>query len=384
MRRARPVRFMLRLLAMLLLSPLAAARADVAPPANQLSQFETHWGASLARDCGFSRRLPGTQSLWLFCDTAIYDFTGTLTGFIGGTTAAEGAFSPGLVPTQLVEVPTPPGALAGRSPFIGPAPFLPNPTNLTRGNGTACTPSSAGYPAAWASGMAQEPGGSSRLLITYIEVCVDNGGILVEGFGLVEYDSATNTIVGGPTEVFRAPAGTQLPAQQQLGSPMFSGGTLFLFSSVCDSSGFGACGRGRIFLSKVGATPSAWQRGANYTYWISTSPNWTSSFQLAQSVISGAMPLAITVDSYPGKGLAIVEETTIGGAFRIWKAPAGTFVGAWTLGPTRSSLPGCEAASGLNLCRALTGHPEISTTTSLLMSYFNPASNHVAVVGIPW
>src|SRR4051812_40224094 len=129
---ARSARFVLGLAATLLptLLPLAQAAADVAPPAKVVSQFETHWGASLARDCGFSRRLPSNQSLWLFCDTAIYDWTGALTGFIGGTTAAEGAFSPGLVPTQLVEVPTPPGALAGRSSFIGPARFLPNPSNL--------------------------------------------------------------------------------------------------------------------------------------------------------------------------------------------------------------------------------------------------------------
>jgi len=382
MQRTRAVRFVPGLVALLL--PLAPAAADVAPPAKELSQFETHWGASLARDCGFSRRLPGNQSLWLFCDTAIYDFTGALTGFIGGPTAAEGSFSPGLVPTQLVEVPTPPGALAGRSSFIGPAQFLPNPTNLTRANGTACTPSSTGYPAAWASGMAQEPSASSRLLITYMEVCVDNGAILVEGFGVVEYDAANNTIVGGPTEVFRAPAGQQLVAQRQLGSPIFSGGNLFLFASVCDSSAFGGCSQGRIFLSKVGATPSAWRHGQNYMYWTSASPSWTSSFQQAQSVISGATPLAITADSYPGKGLAIVEEVSIGGNVRIWKAPANTFTGSWTLGPTRSSLTGCDAASGLNLCRALTGHPEISTTTTLLMSYFNPASNHVEVVGIPW
>jgi hypothetical protein len=108
--------------------------------------------------------------------------------------------------------------------------------------------------------MAQEPGGSSRLLITYMEVCVDNGAILVEGFGLVEYDSANNTIAAGPTEVFRAPAGSQVPAQQQLGSPIFSGGDVFLFSSVCDSSGFGACGQGRIFLAgRSGRPPAAWR-----------------------------------------------------------------------------------------------------------------------------
>src|SRR5579862_3352472 len=69
------------------------ANADPAPPALEQSQFETHFGASLQRDCGFSRKLPSGQSLWIFCDTPVVDWTGTLTSFIGGTTAAEGAFT---------------------------------------------------------------------------------------------------------------------------------------------------------------------------------------------------------------------------------------------------------------------------------------------------
>src|SRR2546427_827752 len=77
----------------------------------------------------------------------------------------------------------------------GPAQFLPNPANLTRADGSACTVSSAGYPAAWTSGVAQEPNGSSKLVITYAEVCVDSGALRVEGMGILEYDSANNTIV---------------------------------------------------------------------------------------------------------------------------------------------------------------------------------------------
>jgi len=96
-------------------------------------------------------------------------------------------------------------------------------------------------------------------------------------------------------------------------------------------------------------------------------------------------PTAITADSYPGKGLAIIEETSIGGSYRTWRSPSGSFAGgSWSQGPSASSLPGCDKGSGLNLCRALTGHPEISTSTTLLMSYFgpDPAVNHVMVVGV--
>jgi len=363
-----------------------AAQGDPAPPADQKSQFETHFGASLNRDCGFSRKLPSGQTLWIFCDTAVYDWTGTLTGFVAGTTAAEGAFTVGQVPQQLVEVPTPPGALAGRSPFIGPAQFLPNPTNLTRADGSACAVTPTSYPAAWATGVAQEPNNSSKLLITYWEVCVDSGAMLVEGFGLLEYDSSNNTIASGPTEVFRASgAGAQLPAQQRLGSPIFSHNILYLFASVCDESVWGVCTSGRVFASNVLAAPAYWQAGANYFWWFSTAyPGWSQDAALAQSVIPGATPFGITVDRYDGKGVALVEETTIAGGYRIWQSPADTFVGAWTAGPSAGSLTGCDRATGVNLCRALTGHPELSTPTQLLMSYFNPADNHVAVVAVPW
>jgi len=363
-----------------------SAKADSAPPADQRSQFETHWGASLQRDCGFSRKLPSGQSLWIFCDTPVYDWTGTLTGFVAGTTAAEGTFTVGQVPQQLVEVPTPPGALAGRSPFIGPAQFLPNPTNLTRADGSACTVTSTSYPAAWATGVAQEPNNSSKLLITYWEVCVDLGAMLVEGFGLLEYDASNNTIVSGPTEVFRAVgAGAQLPPQQQLGSPVFSNNILYLFASVCDQSVWGACTSGRIFASNVLGAPAYWQHGANYFWWFSTFyPGWSQDASLAQSVIAGATPFAVSVDSYGGNGVALIEETSVAGGYRIWHSPADTFVGSWTLGQSATSLPGCDRASGVNLCRALSGHPELSTPSQLLMSYFNPANNHVTVVAVPW
>ena len=94
--------------------------------------------------------------------------------------------------------------------------------------------------------------------------------------------------------------------------------------------------------------------------------------------------MAVTVDSYAGKGVALIEETSVAGSYRIWHSPADTFVGSWTLGQSASSLAGCDSASGVNLCRALTGHPELSSTSQLLMSYFNPASSHVTVVGVPW
>src|SRR5262249_36175942 len=160
---------------------------------------------------------------------------------------------------------------------------------------------------------AQEPNGSSKLVITYAEVCVDGGALLVEGMGILEYDSAANRIVSGPTEVFRAQgAGAVLPPQLQLGSPIFSGGVLYLVPRSCDSWALGGCPAGRIFVARVRGASGSWQSGGSYSWWSSTaSSGWTRSNQSAQSVISGATPAAVTADSYGSKGMAIVEETTI-------------------------------------------------------------------------
>ena len=84
--------------------PAAPALADSAPPASVKSNFENTYGASLSRDCGFSTPLPANPatSLWLFCDTAIYGLNQQLqyhlTGFIPGSTAAEGPYTAGEVP----------------------------------------------------------------------------------------------------------------------------------------------------------------------------------------------------------------------------------------------------------------------------------------------
>ena len=42
----------------------------------------------------------------------------------------------------------------------------------------------------------------------------------------------------------------------------------------------------------------------------------------------------------------------------------------------RGSQPG--------LCRALIGHPELSTRDDLMISFFNPGTNHVEVAAYPW
>src|ERR1700721_166899 len=114
-----------------LLAPTSSALADSTPPAPVQSNFENAYGASLSRDCGFSAPLPANPaaSIWLFCDTAIYGLDQQLqyhlTGFIPGSTAAEGPYTPSAVPQGLSELPTPPGPLPTMPNSDGPAQFLP-------------------------------------------------------------------------------------------------------------------------------------------------------------------------------------------------------------------------------------------------------------------
>jgi len=45
--------------------------------------------------------------------------------------------------------------------------------------------------------------------------------------------------------------------------------------------------------------------------------------------------------------------------------------------------PGRPARDGA-LCRAVIGHPELSTRGQLLVSYFDPGNYHVEVSAYPW
>jgi hypothetical protein len=48
----------------------------------------------------------------------------------------------------------------------------------------------------------------------------------------------------------------------------------------------------------------------------------------------------------------------------------------------------CGSGTGFaNFCRAIIGHPELSTPTQLVLSYFDPAAGargHVMVAGFRW
>jgi hypothetical protein len=178
-----------------------------------------------------------------------------------------------------------------------------------------------------------------------------------------------------------------VPPQWVLGSPVFSGGYLYLSGFRCAVIYYATCLKhsgNAIYLARVGATPLAWNNAASYQ-WYAGRAGWTAAAVLAASVIGGVTPLAVSVDDFTGvgRGFVLIEETTGGGGFTLYQAAA-------PAGPWRRIRDGrvpCTAdkrAGGLGLCRALIPHPELSTRDGLLISFFNPQDDHVEVAAQSW
>jgi hypothetical protein len=378
-------------------------------PGLVLSNYERATGDTVPRDCGYSSPLPARPgwSLWLFCDTAVTSDRGARIDrlILGTDTAAAGPYRAGQAPARLSEIPTPPAAAALPSDGA-PEPFLPAPQGLVRPGGTASCSGSGAYPAAWITGVAREPastgrapGGRGQLLISYNDYCVTGdsgslgtdvpGSLTPEGSGLVDYDPATNQL-GPPQQVFGSTLGLALPVQQVLGSPVFDDGYLYQFGFCSAATLPTGCAAGQVFMVRVQATAAAWRNPLSYQYW--TGAGWSLDPNTAASVLPSSRPLGVSAGDYSalGHGLVLVEQTSLAGDFRVWTASSPT--GPWR--PVRAGRVPCRAghpaqgqaaARGAgDLCRAIIGHPELSTRSRLLVSYFNPGNDHVDTSAVAW
>ena len=166
----------------------------------------------------------------------------------------------GSAPAGLSEIPTPPTRPALAS-SAAPQPFLPAPASLQLPGGMLPCTGPGAYPAAWISGVTRAPPATAgTLLISYDEYCVTRTGTgdatTAEGFGLAEYDPASN-LLGPVTTVFSTGFGQPLLKQQVLGSPILPrDGYLYLFGFCRADPPPAGCGRGRVFLARTVAAPT--------------------------------------------------------------------------------------------------------------------------------
>jgi hypothetical protein len=398
---ARRWAWLLSAAALIIAGVLLALSVKTAPPTQVLSNFETRNSANIVRDCGFSQPLPTdpSRSLWLFCDSDIYRFNSkrqwTRSRIIDGSTAAEGPATPGTTPDGLSELAKPGTGIRPIPNDDAPEQFLPTPSGLYTAAGLPCHPVNGAYAASWISGVTSDAASSHDVLISFNDVCVSisSGRAVVEGFGLVEYAPATNTL-DSPVTVFRATRGQAIAAQEALGSPMFFGGNLYLFGSRCGEMYDATClpNRGNaIYLTQVTANSAAWADPGSYR-WYAGPSEWTATARGAVSILPASQPLGISVEDFAdvGKGLALIEQTNDVGGFTVYQGtrPAGEWVKT-----TSGTLP-CTT-EGVSFCRAIIGHPELSTSRDLFVTYFNPGAEpyynpsadregHVMSAFVPW
>jgi len=355
------------------------ARADADPPALVLSRWETAVaGRNINRDGGYSVTVPGSgHSLWFFGDAFWGD------SYLLGSTAAIGPAARGRVPTELSEIPTPPTPVD--VPNAGaPQRFLPVPDGLVAPDGTECLGRVGSAPVSWPTGAALIPG-TYNVLVPYLDVCLTlPRTMVVQRFGVAEYDPLHNEIVAQHT-VFDASRLTELPFPLALGSPVFAAdGYLYLYGSTCDdtANSSGVCLGGRVTAARVPARPADWRAAGGYQFWTGTA--WTADWSQVRTVLPDARPAGLVhvADAGElGKGLVMVEQLDLLGGYRVWRSESLT--GGWSL--VTSGFAPCGHGEGqIDMCRTYAAHPDISTASELLMSYFDPGQAHVGVLAVPW
>ncbi|MBG0565817.1 hypothetical protein [Actinoplanes aureus] len=340
-----------------------SATVDLGRP---LSTADTA-GDPISRDAGLSAAWSADESLWLFGDTSQRNGP----EFLPGTTAAAGAYTRGLVPDDLREVPTPP-APHDAGPR-GPAPFLPAPEGLRATAQQGCDGVNP-YPAAWPTGLARIPQ-TGQLLVVYAQTCVfSHTRMSTQRLSLAVYDPAANRITATHTPFAALPLEAGLPVTQRLGSPVFGGdGHLYLYAHDVTT--------GEITVARVGASPQDWGDPANYRWWDGS---WSPDPSAAVSIASVPFAGSVHVADYTGLGshrLAMLVQTEFGsGGFQILEASSPA--GPWILGPA-GKVPDTCGSEGYG-CYALNGHAELSTAGRFLFSWYSPNDRHLRVGSVAW
>lgn len=357
--------------ASLISMPLTAtAAASSNGPSLVASSWEITTGGSEDRDCGYSTVVAG-HDLWVFCDTALYDSQNQLTGFIPSSTAATAkSYTAGQLPATLTDLPS-----------GNPSQFIGTPSGLTTPTGAPCNSANGAYAASWPSGLTTKPG-TTEAIITYNNYCVTASAMTLEGYGVAVYTSGAKLPLTGTTLIASAPPAASPAPETALGSPIFSGGNLYLFASNCSASIYGVCTNGNVWLARVSG--SEFDTAADYR-WLGTGNTWVTSPRQAIDVIPGATPLAVSA-VVTTRGVTVVAETNIAGGYTVYTAPKITDSFTSSLSGTVPCTD-TTASGATGFCRALNPHAELSNSSQLTLSYFNPGAStngHVVAIKLPW
>jgi hypothetical protein len=340
-----------------------------------LSAVEKNSGASVNRDCGFSRKLQSGSELWLFCDTAVQTGTwGTPTQQLAGNSFATAPPAvAGASPTTLVDGTNGSGGLVN---------YLPPAADPT------CT-AAGGTPRSWPSGTAAVPN-SPDVIVSYDNACLQGSNLLPGGWGVLVHNTQT-----GAWSATTSASMWQVPS---------SGDTwIDLKSPVIDSAGnvdfFGYSSLG-LYLARVPAgsvtSPSSyqwWDGTAQVNSWTTNPasalplPGTTSLFEIEGASVDNFQ----SVLPAGGQGQYVAALSTfLAGPYSVLRSPDlihWAIDTAWANSGI-ATLTGCGHPSG-NVplqwyCRAATVHPEYSTSSQLAISWYSTSDQHVRMTFVPY
>jgi hypothetical protein len=303
------------------------------------------------RDGGFSAPIGNHRSLWVFGDSLILHGAAPykIDRWVTGSTAAIGVTeSPG-PPQELDEVQ--PGSLQ-LSPTTMPTHFLSfySRIYLPGSKGQLCLNSKVHYPARWTTGIAKLAD-APIVMISFVDACVFTlNNWDVEGFGVAEFDTATNRFSLTPTDV-QAPAsdGAKISWPYVSFYPVTQpNGELDIFSWRDNTLEF----------TRVEPTTPRLLSASTYAKLTGVSvqggwPGHVESVGYYPTLFANAGGyLALSWSSTPGT-IAVMASRVASGPWRI--------IG-------EAAMPGCVTAP--NGCRSVQGHPDLSTGAALAVTYY--------------
>ncbi len=336
-------------------------------------------GQIISRDGGVTATFVnahGTrQSLWIFGDTVVTGAgdPGQARAMILGATAAVSAAIPGRVPV-ISERP-----VVGSTSPVGVFGLWPAGTTFTCPGGS--------FGDTWERGATTEPGAPWIVLVANWGVCMTDPpfSAIPRRAGFAAIDTRTwrvtqHDVFGGPT--------ARLSPPQIVGAPVIAGGYLYSLTSACRVSS-ATCTADGIYVSRARWNRNSdWQYASRYRWWDGR--RWTPNHTRAVSVIRGARPFLYELDvkdisQIPGHRarFALTEQPNGSGDFTVYY---GNNLTSWRAGPVSHLPDRCRGEGDIGTCRAINIHPELSTRTRMLYSWFSPddSSGHVRLASMSW
>ncbi|KGN37898.1 hypothetical protein [Knoellia subterranea] len=331
-----------------------------------LSTFETEGRGRVARDGGWSVRIPGTsRALFAFGDGEYVWTTGPKQGtsqWVPHSTFASAPIAPG-VPAPLTESPN-------ASNHLAPEPVMSKiqqQVGLTDPQGGKCD-----YFLTWPTGMVKNPA-NNNLLVTFMSMCTEKPTGTTADYSRhqVEGIADVNPTTGAATlrNIFVAQSKGQLHPRQRLVSPVSDGTYLYFYSA--DSTGTYAV---RVPAAQW-ATPSAyrWKTASGFT---GTTP---------------ASATSIGAGSFDGGGAAIARYPSMTGSPYLkvtqpsWQTitvqKSSTPYGPWTSTKV-TNLGVCKECRDANngvggWIYSAYGHPDFSNSTQMMLTFTDHAQYRV-------